>query len=199
MTQQELREEIKMLHWPDTPEKELPTPLLNKLIWKAYVRAVTLGHVYGLNTDVSLSSGSYDMANIADFYEPRWFEYSTTGKLKKIGYEHIQTVPTAINDSLYYYYQKGKTLYVVNGDDETITVYYWAYPPALTNDTTSFVLDDQFSGVITARVNWQIAQGKDPKRVPGYIASYNQEFADMKQYYIKKYTTGRGYVMPMDY
>jgi hypothetical protein len=188
-----------MLHFANVPPEKLPIALINSQILKAYKRAVTMGMTYPQMETITLVSGTYDLANITDFYEPRWYEYSGD-KLRKMQYEHISSVPTVTNDTPRYYYQKDKNFYVVNGDVEDIDVYYWAYPPAITSDTATLTaLSDEFSGVITSRVSWIISQGMNPKAVSGYIASYNEEFKVMKQFYIKKHQTGRGYVMPMDY
>lgn len=199
MTKQELREEIKMLHFPEVPEERLPNALLDSQIVKAYKRAVTMGMVYPQNTDITLADGTYDLAGISTFYEPRWYEKANGDKLRKIQYENIRSVPVVSSDTLTLYYQVDKNFYLINGDAEVITVHYWSYPPPITNDTTALILPDEFSGVIVSRVAWIIAQGANPKMVSGYIASYNEEFKVMKQHFIKKHQTARGHVVPMDY
>jgi hypothetical protein len=202
MTKQELREEIKMLHFPDIPPERLPDALLNSQIIKAYKRAVTMGHTYPQNTDVTLVDGTYDLANIADYYEPRYFakDDSAETKYRKMEIENLSSIPVVGGGSTNFYYLKEKNLYIINGDDEDVSVVYWAYPAAITADTTTFTaLADEFSGVIVSRVCWILAQGLNPKMVSGYIASYNEEFKTMKAFYIKKFRAGRGYTMPMDY
>jgi len=201
MTKQELREEIRMIHFPDIPEEKLLTPLLDKLILKAYERTVTMGMTYPQNTDKALVDGSYDMSQITDFWEPRWYEYNGN-KLVKMEYENISQVPVVYSSESdrRYYYQKDKTLYMINGTTETVSIFYWAKPPVPANDTTEFVaLEDTFSPVIVSRVCWQLAQGLKPKLVTGYIAGYNEEFKKLREYYIKKHSTNRGYVTPVDF
>lgn len=202
MTRQELREEIQMIHFPTATSDKLPTALINSQILKAYKRAVTMGHTYPQNTDVTLVSGTYDLTNVADYYEPRYFAKDNTAetKYRKIEIENISSVPVISSGDASYYYLKEKNLYIINGDTEDVSVFYWAYPPAISNDTSTLTaLADEFSGVIVSRVCWILAQGFNPKMVSGYIASYNEEFKTMKQFYIKKHRAGRGYVIPMDY
>lgn len=185
-------------------EEQLPTKLLQKYINNEHNRVVTMLRAYQKNTgDVSLTSGAYSLSGISDFYLFRWVEYDGA-KLVRFPYENSRKAFTSDDiDYLKFYYIKDnagtKTLNVIAGDDETVDIYYWAYPAALSTYSSTINLADEHSDVLVDRVCMQLAKSKAPQLYRQYAASYRDNFMDAKKYYIKKNTTNRGYVVPVDY
>jgi len=205
MTRGEVRDQIRSIHFPSLSEIELPTKLLNKMIENSLKKIVTQCHTNGkIDTTPTLTSGVLALDSIADFFQLRYLEYDGA-KLRRIPYENWNKMPTASSvDGLKYYYEQfnGSDLdiTVINGDDETITVAYWAYPTAIASDATAITeIEEQFTDTLVDKVCWDLAKSRAPRIARQYLMSYRENILELRKYYIKKFQSNRGYVVPMDY
>lgn len=200
-TVKEVVETIRF-HFP-LSEKELPQTILLKYINNANKFVVTqLNALPKYETDQALTSGALSLTDTySDFYRLRYPVYSGK-KLVKMVYDNIRQIPTVYDDELRYYYIRENdgdvSINVVNGDDENIDVYYYAYPATQTI-TGSIGVDDEHTDVVVDKVCMNLAKSKAPNLFKQYAASYRQNFLDAKKHYIKKNDSNRGYVVPMHY